>query len=175
MDTSPLSFLRRQYDIAWALTEISLAGLGDEECFWLPSPGAWTVRREPDGSWRADWAETEPDPPPLVSVGWLTWHVDMWWSTAHAHAVGRETTSPEQIVWAGTAAAAVARIERLHADWSAVLDQARDEDLAVAPASSWPFPGGQPFGDVLAWVNLELMKNAAEIGQLRRIRLVGNG
>ena len=49
---------------------------------------------------------------------------------------------------------------------SRVLDQVSDADLRSAQRTRWPFQD-RPFGDVVAWVNVELTKNAAEIGYAR--------
>ena len=38
----------------------------------------------------------------------------------------------------------------------------------------WPFQG-RPFGDVVAWANVELTKNAAEIGYARFLYAVRAG
>jgi hypothetical protein len=46
------------------------------------------------------------------------------------------------------------------------LEQVTDDDLRSAERTRWPFQDG-PFGDVIAWVNVELTKNAAEIGYAR--------
>ncbi|WP_422395020.1 hypothetical protein [Nocardia vulneris] len=40
---------------------------------------------------------------------------------------------------------------------------------------SWPDEGGKSVAHTLAWVNAELMKNAAEIGQLRLLHATRNG
>jgi hypothetical protein len=40
------------------------------------------------------------------------------------------------------------------------------DDLRSSAMTRWPFTD-RPFMDVIAWVNLELMKNAAEIGYAR--------
>ena len=40
------------------------------------------------------------------------------------------------------------------------------EELRSETHTRWPFQQ-RPFGDVLAWVNVELTKNAAEIGYAR--------
>ena len=47
-----------------------------------------------------------------------------------------------------------------------VLEQITDNDLRSAQRTRWPFQN-RPFGDVVAWVNVELMKNTAEIGYAR--------
>jgi hypothetical protein len=169
MDGSRLAVLRHQLTIAWSLTELVLAGLTDDECHWLPSPDAWTVRRRPDGRWHADWADPEPDPPPATTVGWLTWHLDMWWSMVHDHSFGAGTLRPAQVRWAGDAAGAVARVRRCHGRWSAALAELGEADLDAADRTRWPYRDGRPFSYVAAWANLELMKNASEIGQLRRV------
>ena len=58
--------------------------LGDEELFFEPVPGAWSIRRRdecqtPDpfgaGEWVADFAIPEPTPVPMTTIAWLYWHV----------------------------------------------------------------------------------------------------
>ena len=49
-----------------------------------------------------------------------------------------------------------------------------DNDLRLARRTRWPFED-RPFGDVVAWVNLELTKNAAEIGNARILYAVSAG
>jgi hypothetical protein len=39
-------------------------------------------------------------------------------------------------------------------------------DLVSTARTRWPFRE-RPFGDVIAWVNVELTKNAAEVGYAR--------
>ncbi len=41
-----------------------------------------------------------------------------------------------------------------------------DSDLQSTQCTRWPFRD-RPFGDVVAWVNVELTKNASEIGYAR--------
>jgi hypothetical protein len=86
-----------QLHVAWSLTQLVLDGLTDDECHRLPAPGAWTVRRGDDGTWHAGWVEPEPDPPPAATIGWLTWHLDMWWSMVHDHSFGTGTLRPESV------------------------------------------------------------------------------
>ena len=47
-----------------------------------------------------------------------------------------------------------------------MLERVRDDDLRSVQRTRWPFQD-RPFGDVIAWVNVELTKNAAEIGYAR--------
>jgi hypothetical protein len=153
-----------QLGLAWSLGELRLAGLTDAECHWAPVPGAWAVREE-GGRWRADWVEPEPEPPPGTTVGWLTWHLTWWWGGLVGHALDEPVPPREQVDWPGSAAAAVARIGALHDRWAAILAGA-DLDRPVA----YPWSEPRPLGLAAAWANQELMKNVAEIGQLRDLR-----
>ncbi|HYO70149.1 MAG TPA: hypothetical protein VEU33_29140 [Archangium sp.] len=47
-----------------------------------------------------------------------------------------------------------------------VRQEAEDEELRSAQRTRWPFQD-RPFGDVIAWANVELTKNAAELGYAR--------
>ena len=51
-------------------------------------------------------------------------------------------------------------------EFAAALEQLTDADLKSTRRTRWPFQN-RPFGDVIAWVNVELTKNAAEIGYAR--------
>lgn len=157
--------LRWQLGLAWRLAELRLDGLTDAACRWEPAPGAWTVREGTDGRWRPDWVEPEPDPPPTTSIGWLTWHLTWWWGDLLAHATGEPAPARTEVCWPGSAAATVDRLRELHARWDEVL---RDTDEAAADRPfAFPWPEPRPFAVAIAWGNLELMKNVAEIGQLR--------
>jgi hypothetical protein len=153
--------LRWQLGLAWSLAELRFDGLTDEACLWEPAPGGWTVREGADGRWRADWAEPEPEPPPTTSIGWLTWHLTWWWGDLVAHAIGDRVPDREDVDWPGTAAAVVARLRELHDRWAEVLDTDLDRPVA------YPWPEPRPLVNAAAWANQELMKNVAEIGQLR--------
>jgi hypothetical protein len=82
------------------------------------------------------------------------------------HSFGGGTLAREDVAWAGDAEAARATIERLHAAWRAAIEPLGDEELRSPQRTRWPFRD-RPFADVIAWVNVELTKNAAEIGYAR--------
>ncbi len=52
-----------------------LAGLGDDELFWEPAPGAWNVRPDGDGVWHLDGLPIEPPIPPVTTIAWRIVHV----------------------------------------------------------------------------------------------------
>jgi len=55
-----------------------------------------------------------------------------------------------------------------------VLEQITGKDLRSRQRTRWPFQD-RPFGDVVAWLNVELTKNAAEIGYARFLYAVSAG
>jgi hypothetical protein len=123
-------------------------------------------RDRPQRRWRADWPDHEGYDAGPPSIGWLTWHVGFWWSMVLDHSFGNGSLSRETVMWPGNADGVREWLGRLEGQWQAVLDQITDDELRSPQRTRWPFRG-RPFGDVIAWVNLELTKNAAEIGYAR--------
>jgi hypothetical protein len=157
-----LSVVRWQFRLAWTLAaDVHLPRLTDELCLWQAHPSSWTVHKRSDGPWVADWADEDPPDPAPPSVGWLTWHVIWWWSQTLAAVRGESLADRESVPWPGTAARTVTRLHDLAGQWTDELATA-DLDRAVA----YPWPEERPLIYTLAWVNSELMKNVAEIGEV---------
>ncbi|WP_437827135.1 DinB family protein [Sorangium sp. So ce1153] len=169
--TQPVSseardYLIRQLEIAWQLTSYHLEGLTTEECLWRPADAGLHVHQAPDGKWRAGWPEHEGYDLGPPSIAWLTWHLGFWWSMVLDHSFGEGALTREDVTWPGSAEGLRAWIGDLQRQWRAALEQATDDDLRSARRTRWPFQD-RPFGDVVAWANIELTKNAAEIGYAR--------
>ncbi|GAA1552132.1 DinB family protein [Kribbella lupini] len=160
--------LRGQFELTWSLFEYHLDRLVPEDLLWEPAGPTWTVRPDAAGIWRPDWADEELDPIPVPTVGWLTWHIGWWWTTALAHA--RQTVPPHRtdVPWPGTLLGTRDWMHHLRDEWSVVLEDSSRLTLPVA--FPWPPEAGRTVADLYGWVNAELMKNAAEIGQLRLLR-----
>lgn len=62
----------------------------------------------------------------------------------------------------------------LHARWRSAVLALSDEQLLAADRTRWPLQE-RPFADVVAWVSIELTKNAAEIGYARFLYGVRRG
>lgn len=132
-------YLLRQLDTAWKLARFHLDGLTTEECLWRPAMRGLHVTRREDGQWRADWPDREGYDIGPPSIAWVTWHMIFWWSMV---------------------------LDRLHEQWRAAIAGLSDPDLRSPAQARWPFRD-RPFGYVVAWVNVELVKNASEIGYAR--------
>jgi hypothetical protein len=161
---------RRQFDLAWALTEFHLGELTEEDFGWAPAELCWTVHRDEAGRWHADFADVEPDPVPVPTIAWLTWHIDYWWSAAIDTLAGRTPPAARDVCWAGTGHGAAARLRALAGQWRDVLASLTAAQLGEP--SEFPWGAGQDrcVADTVLWVTVELTKNAAEIGQLRLLR-----
>lgn len=163
MPVSTRDLLLGQFDIAWALARYHLDGLTTEECLWRPAQRGPHLVEEPDGVWRADWPDHEGYDLGPPSIGWVTWHICFWWAMVRDHSFGTATLTREAVTWPGSADRVRATIQAHAADWRAALEALTEDQLTSAERTRWPFTG-RPFADVAAWVNIELTKNAAELG-----------
>lgn len=167
-------YLFRQFETAWKLTSYHLDGLTTEECLWRPAQAGLHVYQLPNGRWRADWPTHEGYDLGPPSIAWLTWHLGFWWSMVLNHSFGDETLSREDVMWPGNAEDVRRWIDRLQGEWRTALEQISDDDLRSTQQTRWPFQE-RPFGDVIAWANVELTKNASEIGYVRFLYAVRTG
>lgn len=158
--------LRRQFQIAWKIATYHLDGLTTEECLWRPAQRGLHVAMDVDGRWRGEWPEHEGYELGPPSIAWLTWHVGLWWSIALDRSFGPGTLDRKDVTWPGSADATRRWIEELSAQWRRRIGELGPDDLQSSERTRWPFTD-RPFADVVAWVNIELTKNAAEIGYAR--------
>lgn len=165
-ESGELHILQWQFQLTWQLaSQYHLPALTDEACLWEPTGNSWTVRADADGIWHADFVIPEPEPAPTVSIGWVTWHLIWWWSGLQAKLDGQTPPGHEETTWPGSAEATVARLEELAQAWQTLLAGLSVAELDKPLAYPWPEP--RPLRDALAWANVELMKNVAEIGYVR--------
>ncbi|PWI12393.1 damage-inducible protein DinB [Streptomyces sp. NWU339] len=170
---TPLSrteLLRWQFELTWSLFEYHLERLEPDDFLWEPTAHCWTMRRAADGAWTPDWAETEPDPVPVPTIAWVSWHIGWWWSVALDHAHGRRPRERTEVTWPGEGPATVQWLRDLRTEWLATLDGLTDTDLDATAPFPWPSDPAYTVAHTAAWVNTELLKNATEIGQLRLLR-----
>lgn len=158
--------LLRQHDIAWQLACHHFNGLDTPECLWRPSTRGPHVAVLDDGSWRGEWPAHERYDLGPPSIAWLLWHMGVWWSMAIDHAFGDASLDPDTITCPGSAGAAVDWLSALRTTWVGNVSALDAAALADHDRTRWPFQD-RPFADVAAWLNIELAKNAAELGYAR--------
>ncbi|WP_353355169.1 DinB family protein [Intrasporangium sp. DVR] len=154
-----------------------LDGLTDDEYFWQPTPGAWTVHRRGEGAtdldagsgdFTIDWAFPEPEPAPVTTISWRLGHVivGVLGARVHGHFGG---PAADYLTWpySGTAAGALAQLDEGYAAWLAGVRSWQGLALLepCGPAEGgW---GGAPRLTLVLHINRELIHHGAEISLLR--------
>jgi hypothetical protein len=173
MESSRQGLLRWQFDLAWSFFEYHLERLEETDFLFEPGPVCWTMHARADGSWTPDWAESAPDPIPVPTIAWTSWHLGWWLGSALEHASGQAPPDPLEVEWPGVGEPAIAWLRELGEQWAGVLDELSDAGLDSPASFPWPVDAERTVADMAAWVNAELMKNAAEIGTIRLLRASG--
>jgi hypothetical protein len=162
-----------------------LEGLTDEEYFWEPVEGCWSLRRGRDGALVLDGGWPEPSPPPLTTIAWRLVHIGEGCFATRASAFFGDGGVPDDADMfdprhrpaelPGSAAEGIAFLERSYRRWHDGI-AALDEDGLAAPLG----PKGADFADdpmaaLIAHINREVMHHGGEICLLRDLyRAVGS-
>jgi len=109
-----------------------LAGTANDEYFWEPVAGCWSVRPDSEGVFRADGASF-PDRQPFTTIAWVLWHlIGCYGSTRNGTWLGVGSgpggfggfdPAPP------TAEAALETLDAAYAWWSSLLHAVTDEQL----------------------------------------------
>jgi hypothetical protein len=160
-----------------------LEGLSDDEYFWEPVPGCWSVRRRGEstapiaagaGDFTIDFAFPEPDPSPVTTIAWRLGHIVVGVLGARVASLpqlplGVPPSGPiaESFSYAGTAEEALAQLDEVYAAWTAGVRRLGDEGLEqpCGPAEG-PF-ANQPMASLVLHINREMIHHTAEIALLR--------
>ncbi len=141
-----------------------LDGLTDDEYFWEPVPGCWTVHR--DGS--VDFAYPPPDPAPFTTIAWRLAHVIVGVLAVRNHShFGAPEASYETWQYATDAATALSQLDDAYARWIAGVRGLSDDDLSrpIGPAEGpW---ASHPMVELVLHINREVIHHGAEIACIR--------
>jgi hypothetical protein len=161
-----------QTGIAWRLARTRLAGLTDDEFFWEPVAGCWSLRRRSEmaavpgdaapGEWWIDGGDPAPDPPPFTTVAWLVAHMTLGTWNWNDIILGRPVAPEPSLPGHADGAVAlwtdvVGRFERMVAGFS-------DDDLA-GEVDAWGGRVARAF--LVSHVVAEVLHHSAEVGRLR--------
>lgn len=154
-----------------------LEGLTDDEYFWEPAPGAWSVRtrgtssapvQAGSGDLTVDFAFPEPHPAPITTIAWRLAHliVGIFGVRAASH-FGAPRMDYQSHTYAGTAADALRQLDETYDAWMTGVRGLDEEALAkvVGPAEG-PF-AEHPMVELVLHVNREAIHHGAEILLLR--------
>lgn len=170
--------LLKQFDFALDRLVNRLDGLTDDEYFWEPASGCWSVRRRsvsmltglPGSSeWVLEFVYPEPEPPPFTTIAWRLNHLTGGFVSRADYTVGTHSVKDEEFALATSAESAIDALVSAGAYWRSALDPTTDADLDQIGRSSYPhgLDPDLPFLDIAWWVNQELLHHGGEIALLR--------
>lgn len=141
-----------------------LSGLTDDEYFWEPVPGCWTVR--PDGG--IDFAYPAPEPAPFTTIAWRLAHVivGVFAMRNHSH-FGGPPADYQTWPYATAADTALSQLDDVYRVWHDGVLGLGDDDLTrpIGPAEGpW---ADRPMTDLILHINREVIHHGAEIACLR--------
>ena len=123
-----VTLLAIEMDEAYQFIRRVVDGLTDEEFFWEPVPGCWTVHPDESGRWVVDYAIPDPQPSPFTTIGWRLVHVAACKIMYHEYAFGPGKLTWDEIDYPHTAAGSITWLEEGHARLRAALDDLSGAD-----------------------------------------------
>lgn len=154
-----------------------LDGLTDEEYFWEPVPGCWSIRprgtstapiQAGGGAFTIDFAYPEPDPPPVATIAWRLGHIIVGvLGTRAGNHFGDRTIDYQTFDYAGTVAGALRQLDEVYASWVGGVRGLGIDGLArpCGPAEG-PF-ADYPMAALVLHINREAIHHGAEVALLR--------
>jgi DinB superfamily len=134
---SRIALLGSTMEAAYARLRSGLDGLSDEEFFWEPAPGCWTVRRVAGGRWAYDYAIPDPVPAPVTTIAWQVVHLGTCKLMYHEWAFGPARLTWPELSVPGTPADALALLDRGHGLLRQALHARQDAQLDEEVATNW--------------------------------------
>lgn len=154
-----------------------LAGLTDDEYFWEPAPGAWSVRARGTssapvtagtGAFTIDYAFPEPVPPPVTTIAWRLAHIIVAvFGMRVANHFGGPPVDYENFVYAGTAQGALDQLDSAYDAWHAGVRGLGEEGLARPCGPAEGEFAAYPMAALVLHINREAIHHGAEIALLR--------
>lgn len=172
MDTE---LLADQLDFHWThQLRPRLDGLTDDEYFWEPVRGCWTVHPRATGT-VVDFAYPPPQPEPFTTIAWRLAHVIVGVLAMRNHShFGGPPADYESWPYAPSAAGALDQLDDAYARWIAGVRALTAADLAQ-PCG----PAEGPYADhsmatLVLHINREMIHHGAEIACIRDLYIHTN-
>ena len=162
------------FDFAWERLERRLEGLSDDEYFWEPVSGSWTVRRDRGSEWMCDGAGADGTSAQFTTLAWRLFHVAGLvlggfggWLTDGDSPYGRTCEVP------GTAAKSQEFLASSYSLWRTGLSNLDDERLQSALGDLFGPYANDSVLDLSLHVLDEMVHHGAEVGLLRDLYAKG--
>lgn len=157
-----------------------LNGLTDDEYFWQPVPGCWTVSRRgqskaPDsfgeGEFTMDYARGPQDREPVTTIAWRLGHLTVLFAATNVH-FGAPPADHATFRYSGTAKEALLQLDDAHDAYISGLRSLGAAGLARPQGSASPPEfADAPMARLFLYINLEIIHHGAEISLLRDLYL----
>lgn len=171
--TSGVDILRSEFKASCDSLRRILTGVSEEEFFWEPVAGCWTVHRRSEprgfsadgsGEWVIDYDPSEPQPAPFTTIAWRTVHMAgvnyLYWDYAFGSA---SLTFDLEVP--GDVAEATDWLFASHEPVTDALAGLSDSDLDTLVPTNW---GEQwPVHRIFETLTNEQVHHGAEISLLR--------
>jgi hypothetical protein len=170
--------LRDQFTWHWRhqLRE-RLQGMTDDEYFWEPVPGCWSLRARGTGdapiqagagALTIEFALPPPDPAPVTTIAWRLGHVIVGvLAMRSASHFGRETVDYDSFEYATTAEQALAQLDEEIDTWLRGVESLGEEGLGrPCGEAEGPF-AEDPLSRLVLHIHRELIHHLSEVCLLR--------
>jgi hypothetical protein len=171
--------LTDQLDWHWRIfLRPKLEGLTDDEYFWEPVSGCWSVRSRDavppgqhvfgSGPFVLEWTLPDPAVPPVTTIAWRLAHIIVGClGERNAGHFGGPPVTWDTFEYAGTAEQALAQLDSAYAVW---IKGARDlgyEGLNQPSGEAEGPYADYPLAALILHINREVLHHGAEIALLR--------
>jgi hypothetical protein len=154
-----------------------LEGLSDDEYFWEPVPGCWSLRPRAEstsamaagsGDLVADFAVPEPSPAPVTTIAWRIGHLLVGvFGMRNASHFGGPPIDYMTVDWPTSAAAALERLDAAYDLWMSSISDL-DRDALARPIGEAEGPWAElPMAALILHIHREVIHHGAEILLLR--------
>ena len=139
---SRLDLLTTAMDETYERLRTRIEGLTDDEFFWEPVPGCWTVYQDGAGHWTYHYAIPDPHPAPVTSIAWQMVHLATCKVMYREWAFGPARLTFPELVIPHSAAGAVEMLENgqrlLRDDLAQLSDAQLDDPRKTNWGEAWP-------------------------------------
>ncbi len=148
--------------------EARLEGLTDEEFFWEPVPGCWSVHRGPDGTMQGDFGLVFTEEAPVTTIVWRIAHIiDMLKEDRCALLLGLEPEPSAAEEWIPSSTdEARDMLERAYAAWRRYLSDTDGDELGTPISRIFHGVESTRLTFILHILD-EVIHHGAEVGVLR--------
>jgi DinB family protein len=178
MDLDWNTALAEQLDWQWQNhLRPRLDGLTDDEYFWEPVPGCWSLRRRDastaprtagSGDYVWEFAYPPPEQPPVTTIAWRLAHlITGVFAERNASHFGGPPADLHSFEYAGTASEALDQLDDAYATWIKGVRSLGDAGL-IRPCGPAEGPyADYPLAELVLHINREALHHGAEIALLR--------